>query len=89
MAAAQAIALKVTQDRLVVSAPIDDATVEQLIDLVPPTLQHLELIGAGMTVVPESVGKFTALRTLNLTRCEKLAALPESVGKPRRAAQLF
>ena len=67
-------------DRFVVSAPFDDATVKQLIDLLPPTLQHLELSGARMTEVPESVGKFTALRTLKLTRCKKLTALPESVG---------
>jgi hypothetical protein len=33
-----------------------------------------------MTVVPESVGKFTALRTLNLSDCWELTALPESVG---------
>ena len=80
-AAAHAIALEVTQDRLVVSAPLDDATIEQLIDLLPPTLRHLEMPRANMTVVPESVGKFTALRTLSLTGCEKLAALPESVGE--------
>jgi hypothetical protein len=66
-------------DRFVVSAPIDDATVEQLIDLLPPTLQHLEMPRACMTVVPESVGKFTALRTLMLSYCKKLTALPESV----------
>jgi hypothetical protein len=41
-------------------------TVEQLIDLLPPTLQHLELSRASMTEVPESVGKFTALHTLHL-----------------------
>ncbi len=67
-------------DRFVVSAPFDDATVEQLIDLLPPTLQHLELPSARLTVVPESVGKFTALNTLSLFRCKKLTALPESVG---------
>ena len=76
-------------DRFVVSAPIDDdtstqpfddATVEQLIDLLPPTLQHLELPMASMTVVPDSVGKFTALRSLNLMYCNELTALPESVG---------
>ena len=43
-------------DRFVVSAPFDDATVEQLIDLLPPTLQHLELSTTNMNVVPESVG---------------------------------
>ena len=53
-------------DRFVVSAPLDGATVEQLIDLLPPTLQHLEMPKACMTVVPESVGKITALQTLNL-----------------------
>ena len=79
-AAAHAIVLEVVQDRLAVSAPIDDATVEQLIDLLPPTLQHLEMPKARMTVVPESVGKFTALRTLHLKDCAKLSALPESVG---------
>ena len=79
-AAAQAIVLEVILDRLVVSAPIEDATVEQLLDLLPPTLQHLEMLYAIMTVVPESVGKFTALLTLNLMYCEKLTALPESVG---------
>ncbi len=67
-------------DRFVVSVPFDDATVEQLIDLLPPTLQHLEMSDASMTVVPESVGKFTALRTLDLSGCQKLTALPESVG---------
>jgi hypothetical protein len=67
-------------DRFVSTEPLDDATVEQLIDLLPPTLQHLELPMASMTVVPESVGKFTALRTLDLSGCEKLTALPESVG---------
>jgi Leucine-rich repeat (LRR) protein len=67
-------------DRFVVSAPFDDATVEQLIDLLSPTLQHLEMPRASMTVVPEAVGKFTALRTLTLSGCEKLTALPESVG---------
>ena len=67
-------------DRFVVSALFDDATVEQLIDLLPPTLQHLELSGSSMTVVPESVGKFTALCTLKLLGCKKLTALPESVG---------
>jgi Leucine-rich repeat (LRR) protein len=55
-------------------------TFEQLIDLLPPTLQHLELPDASMTVVPASVGKFTALCTLNLWSCTKLTALPESVG---------
>jgi hypothetical protein len=67
-------------DRFVVSAPFNDATVKQLIDLLPPTLQHLQLSDASMTKVPESVGKFTALRTLKLIRCEWLTALPESVG---------
>ena len=67
-------------DRFVVSAPFDDATVELLIDLLPPTLQHLELSRASMTVMPEAVGKFTALRTLMLSGCEKLAVLPESAG---------
>ena len=68
-------------DRFVVSAPIDDATFEQLIDLLPPTVQHLEMSRARMTVVPESVGKFTALRTLKLSECSELIALPESVDK--------
>ena len=67
-------------DRFVVSAPFDDAMVEQLIDLLPPTLQHLKMPRAGMTVVPKSVGKFTALRTLGLCGCWNLTALPESVG---------
>jgi hypothetical protein len=40
------------KDRFVGSAPYDDATVEQLIDLLPPTLGHLELIGVGMTAMP-------------------------------------
>ncbi len=66
-------------DRFVVSAPIDDATVEQLIDLLPPTLQQLEMPRGRMTVVPESVGRFTTLRTLDLSDCTKLTALPESV----------
>jgi hypothetical protein len=78
--AAYAIALEVIQDRLVVSAPLDDAIVEQLIDLLPPTLQHLEMPRASMTVMPESVGKFAALEALHLKDCWKLAALPESVG---------
>jgi hypothetical protein len=44
-------------DRFVVSVDyLDDATVEQLIDLLPPTLQHLELSTTNMNVVPESVG---------------------------------
>ncbi len=68
-------------DRFVVVAPVDDATVEQLIGLLPPTLQHLELSEASMTKLPESVGKLTALRTLNLINCKKLTALPASVGK--------
>jgi hypothetical protein len=67
-------------DQFVVAAPFGNATVEQLIDLLPPTLQRLELQRARMKVVPESVGKFTALLTLSLSRCSKLAALPESVG---------
>ncbi len=67
-------------DRFVVVAPIDDATVEQLIDLLPPTLEHLEMSRACMTVVPELLGKFTALHTLDFGDCSKLAALPESVG---------
>ncbi len=78
-AAAQAIALEVIQDRLVVSAPIDDASVEQLIGLLPPTLQHLELSWAFRTL-PESVGDLRAPRTLKLSGCKKLTALPESVG---------
>jgi hypothetical protein len=67
-------------DRFVVSAPFDDATVEQLIDLLPPTLQHLEMSRACITVVPEAVGKFTALLALDFSYCQKLTALPESVG---------
>ncbi len=67
-------------DRFVVSAPFDDATVEQLIDLLPPTLQHLELSHASITVVPESLGNLTALRSLDLSECSQLTALPESVG---------
>ena len=35
---------------------------------------------ASLTVVPESVGKFTALQTLNLINCTKLTVLPESLG---------
>jgi hypothetical protein len=78
-AAAHALALEVIQDRLVVSAPIHDATIEELIDLLPPTLHHLELSRARRTV-PESLGKFTALRTLKLSGREWLTALPKSVG---------
>jgi hypothetical protein len=66
-------------DRFVVVAPFDDATVKELIKLLPLTLQHLQMPLASMTVVPESVGKFTALLTLDLSGCKKLAALPESV----------
>ena len=47
-------------DRFVVSAPFDDATVEQLIGLLPPTLQQLELSEASMTAVPESATSPTA-----------------------------
>jgi hypothetical protein len=43
-------------DRFVVVAPIDDATIEQLIDLLPPTLEHLEMPMARMNVAPESLG---------------------------------
>jgi hypothetical protein len=67
-------------DRFVAYAPFDDATVEQLIDLLPPTLQQLRLGGASMTEVPESVGKFTALHTLDLSGCKQLTVLPASVG---------
>jgi Leucine-rich repeat (LRR) protein len=67
-------------DRFVVSAPFDDATVEQLIDLLPLTMQQLEMSRGRMTVVPESVGKFTALQTLDFAGCRILASLPDPVG---------
>ncbi len=46
--------------RFIVPAPFDDRTIEQLIDLLPPMLEHLEMSRAHMTVVPELLGKLTA-----------------------------
>jgi hypothetical protein len=66
-------------DRFIVSAPLTSATVKQLSDLLPPTLQHLELPNADMYMVPESLSKFTSLHTLNL-QYNKFYSLPESVG---------
>ena len=55
---------------------------KKVIDALPPTLVTLELpISNIVQALPESIGRLSALESLNLGSCVELQALPVSIGR--------
>ncbi len=62
----------------------NDAVVNRLLEIVAKnaaTVTQIELIGAGITKLPDCIERFTALQTLNLKNCKSLKTLPDSLVK--------
>ena len=62
----------------------NDAVVNRLLEIVAQnaaTVTQIELIGAGITKLPDCIERFTALQTLNLKNCKSLKTLPDSLVK--------
>ncbi len=71
--------LSVPNGRFSFSFAFQQATVDELIQLLPTTLTELQLNFALMERLPDEIQKLTELETLSLKGCSKLKALPESV----------
>ena len=67
-------------DRFCFVVEFDTATVHQLIELLPPTLRFLQLRNARMSSLPDCVGRFTLMETLDLAGCNVLTTLPDTIG---------